>query len=118
MLLASVITYPIYMVLAGTFSSLLVSEIAVFGVIRQLGAAAFGRLGTNAPNIKFLALEILGLRCNSELLLSISTNLHSLLEGYAENMVSSFISFDAPKPTYPGLIALQSIFLPPRLIDT
>jgi len=100
------------MVLAGTLSSLLVLEIAVFGVIRQFCVAAFRRLRTNAPNIQLLALEILDLRCDSELLLSISTNLHSLfLEGYTENTVSSFISFDAPKPTYLRLIALPLLNL-------
>ncbi|KAF9644204.1 hypothetical protein BDM02DRAFT_3122253 [Thelephora ganbajun] len=114
-----------YMVPIGTLSSLVALEIALFGYIRQFNAAAFLDLLRNvaqtlkcltlralnralqghtpsASTIQLPELVVLTLRSASELLLFISTpNLHTLcLEGHAENTISPFANFDAPKLTY------------------
>jgi len=125
-----------YIIPAGNFSSMVTLEIGLFGFIRQFIAAAFFDLLRNvsqtlkclrlritnralqgytssAPKIQLPALAVLDLRFTSELLLFISTpNLHTLcLEGYHENTISPFISFDAPKLTHLKLETLPLLDL-------
>jgi len=125
-----------YMIPAGKFSSLVALEIGLFRFIRQFATAAFFDLLRNISQtleclrlraryrvlkgnisspckIHLPALAVLDLRSTSELLQFISTpNLRTLcLDGYGENTVSPFASFNAPNLTYLKLESLPLLDL-------